>query len=108
MMNKDEIINILNKVMSLVEADQAEVVMLGGESALTGFANNFIHRNVSEDNYSLNVRVAIGKKIGVSSTNDFSEDGLKKTIETAQDIAKLQKENDKFVSFARNEEFAFP
>lgn len=108
MMNKDEIINVLNKVMSLVEADQAEVVMLGGESALTGFANNFIHRNVSEDNYSLNVRVAIGKKIGVSSTNDFSEDGLKKAVETAQDIAKLQKENDKFVSFARNEEFEVP
>lgn len=108
MMKKEEILEVLNRAMSYVEADQVELLMLGGESALTGFANNYIHRNVAEENYSLNIRVAFGKKVGASSTNDFTGEGLRKAVESAQNIARLQKENENFVSFAKNEAFEMP
>lgn len=103
MITKDEIQEILNKTMSLIKADQAELLLIGGESSLTGFANNYIHRNVKENSYSLSLRVAYGKKIGAASTDDFSPEGLESLVESAQNIAKLQKENENFVSFAKND-----
>jgi len=103
MITKEEIQEILNKALSLVSAEQAELVLFGGESSLTGFANNYIHRNVKENNYSLNLRVAYGKKVGASSTNNFSTEGLESLVEAAQNIAMLQKENENFVSFAKDE-----
>ena len=39
---------LLQKVLSYSHAEQTEVVYLGTESALTRFANNFIHQNVAE------------------------------------------------------------
>src|SRR6266566_4526775 len=46
---------LLQKVLSYSHAEQTEVVYLGTESALTRFANNFIHQNVAESNHELRV-----------------------------------------------------
>jgi len=104
MMTRDDIEGILKKAISFSEGDQTEVVLYGGTSYLTGFANNYIHRNVGENNYSLSVRVAFGKKIGSASVNNFSEGALKDVVKRANEIAKLQKENPNFISFAKPEE----
>jgi hypothetical protein len=44
---------LLEKVLGYSQAEQTEVVYLGTESALTRFANNFIHQNVAESNHEL-------------------------------------------------------
>jgi len=103
-MNKENILEILNKAMSFSKADQVEVVIVGGVSYLTGFANNYIHRNVGEENYELSVRVVFGKKIGASSTSDLSYEAIKACVENAENIAKLQKDNEEFVSLPKNYE----
>ena len=102
-MTRDQIETILQKTVSFSEGDQTEAILYGGTSYLTGFANNYIHRNVGENNYSLSVRVAFGKKIGSASVNDFSEGALKDVVKRAVEIARLQRENPNFVSFAKPE-----
>ena len=102
-MTRDQIETILQKAVSFSEGDQTEAILYGGTSYLTGFANNYIHRNVGENNYSLSVRVAFGKKIGSASVNDFSEGALKDVVKRAVEIARLQRENPNFVSFAKPE-----
>ncbi len=89
---------LAKQALSYSKADQTEVLVLGEDSALTRFANSYIHQNVHESNTTARVRVAIGKKIGVAATNDIGEAGLKRAVESATTIASLQQENPDFVS----------
>ncbi len=101
MIGKTRVLELLRKVISRSEADQTEVLLLGGKSYLTGFANNYIHRNVGSENYTINIRVAFGKRVGAATANGFSEEILNKVLKDAIYIAKNQKENPDFVSFAK-------
>ena len=98
MRGEKEIRTILERVLSLSKADQTEVLYVGGDTHLTRFANSHIHQNVSESNAELRVRVAVGKRIGVASTNDLSANGLGKAVESAQMIARFQPERPDFRS----------
>jgi PmbA protein len=83
-------------VIAASKADQTEVVVSGGGSALTRFAGNTIHQNVAEENVSVTIRAIVGKRIGVASSNDVSPRGLKTLARTALDIAKHQPETPDF------------
>lgn len=78
--------------------DQAEVVYLGEESALTRFANSEIHQNVAESNAVVNIRLVFGQRIGVASTNRLDDEGLRRIAETAEHLGRLQAENPEFRS----------
>ena len=71
MIGKEKILETLDSVLKDSEADQTEAVYIGGESGLTRFANSTIHQNVFEVNSKIYFRTALGKKIGVASTNSF-------------------------------------
>ena len=90
--------NLLQKVLSYSHAEQTEVVYLGTESALTRFANNFIHQNVAESNHELRVRAVVGKRIGVATTNRLDDHSLQHVAEQALEIARLSPENPEFHS----------
>lgn len=98
MLGQDKIREIADKVLKMSEADQTEVVFYGDTSALTRFANNYIHQNVLETNTNVNIRMVMGKKIGVASTNDLSDDGLRKAVDNAATITRFQLENADFKS----------
>jgi PmbA protein len=89
---------LLQKVLGYSKAEQTEVVYLGTESALTRFANNYIHQNVAESNHELRVRAVVGKRIGVATTNRLDDDSLRGVAEQALAIALLQPENPEFHS----------
>lgn len=98
MLGERKVQALTKQVLSYCKADQTEVLVLGEDSALTRFANSYIHQNVFESNAEVRVRVVIGKKIGVAATNDLSEAGLKKAVESAVTIARFQQDNPDFVS----------
>lgn len=101
MIGKKEARQLVNFVIKGSEADQVEVSILNHKQALTRFANNYIHQNVSESNSSITVRVAFGKKLGIASTNSIETRKIKETVEWAEKIAQLQKENKDFVSLPK-------
>jgi len=107
MIGKEKALEILKKALSYSQADQTEAVLLGERSYLTGFANNYIHRNVGSEDYQLNIRVAFGKKVGAASANVSDEESIQKVVKDAETVAKFQKENPDFVSFAKKEEVEF-
>lgn len=90
--------SLLQKVLSYSRAEQTEVVYLGTESALTRFANNFIHQNVAESNAEVRVRAVVGKKVGVATTNRLDDASLRRVVEQALEIANIQPENPEFHS----------
>lgn len=69
-------------------ATEAEALVSFDHAQLTRFANSEIHQNVAETNGSLNLRVAIGKRVGVASSNRVDDEGLRRLAETATAIAR--------------------
>jgi len=98
MLGPDKVKEIANQVLALSKADQTEVIFNGTDSALTRFANSYIHQNVAEANAEIRVRLVYGKRIGVASSNDLSPEALKRTVDTARAIAQRQPENPEFKS----------
>lgn len=79
-------------------ADQTEVVLLAEDSYLTRFANSFVHQNVAERNHTITVRAVFGKRMGLATTNRLDPAEIRRTVEMACRIAKLQRENKDFIS----------
>src|SRR5262245_6651842 len=69
-------------------ATEAEGFASVEAAQLTRFANSEIHQNVAETNVQLNLRVAIGRRVGVASSNRIDDDGLRRLAETAVAIAR--------------------
>jgi PmbA protein len=83
---------LADQILAKSKADQTEVLFQAGDSALTRFANSYIHQNVAESNTAVRLRVVIGKRTGVATTNDVSAAGLDKALETAVLVAGFQPE----------------
>ena len=86
---------IAETVLGLAERDgatEAEVLVMGDDSALTRFANSEIHQNVAETNVAINVRFVVGRRVGVASTDRIDADGLRSVAGRAGEIARASAE----------------
>ena len=84
--------------LSLSRADQTEVVVIGETAQLTRFANSSIHQNVAKEDVDFRVRVVVGKKIGIATTDDLTDEALRDAVEAATTAARYQQDNPHFVS----------
>ena len=98
MLGEHQLKQIAEAVLRTAKADQTEVLIQADDQQLTRFAENTIHQNVAETNVEVRVRSVIGKKIGVASGNDLSEEALAKLVRNAEAIAGFQQENPEFRS----------
>src|SRR3954453_13757438 len=71
---------------------EAEALVTSEDSALTRFANSEIHQNVAETNVGINLRVVVGKRVGVASTGRTDAEGLRRLAESAVAIARVVEE----------------
>ena len=76
------------------DVTEAEALVTAEDSALTRFANSEIHQNVAETNVSINLRVVVGKRVGVASTGRTDPEGLRRLAENAIAIARVVEELD--------------
>ena len=84
-------LSLAERAVALAEAaggTEVEAVVSDERAQLTRFANSEIHQNVAETNGSINLRVAIGKRVGVASSNRLDDEGLRRLAETATAIAR--------------------
>lgn len=98
MLGQKRIKEIADSILSRSTADQTEVVILADDSYLTRFANSTIHQNVAETDAEVRIRVVLGSRIGVATTNNLADEALAATLENALAIARLQPENPDFKS----------
>ena len=103
--SKSEFKKVADKIFSLSSADETEILLFKTESALTRYAENYIHQNVSNESVHLRVRTIIGRKTATASTNSFSEDALKQTVDSALSSTKLQKDNPKLLPLPKPQEY---
>jgi len=90
MLTRDQAAEIFEQIKKYSTADEVEAMIYGGKFALTRFANNTIHQNVAEENYSVSVRTAFGGRTARATTNKFDSDSLKRVVQASETLAKVQ------------------
>ena len=74
----------------------ADICLTASEQALTRFANNRIHQNVSHQDGVAQIRVAVGRRQGRAATNNLSAGGLSDAVRQAGEYARLMPEDADF------------
>jgi predicted Zn-dependent protease len=101
MLGESEARRIVERTIAASRADQTEVELFWHASALTRFANNYIHQNVEQTDVDVRVRAVIGQKIGIASTNEVDDESLARVAQQAYELAQHQRENEDFRSLPR-------
>ena len=98
MMGREGALRLLKRLVQESPADQTEGLLLTEDSSLTRFTQSTIHQHVTERNGTLILRVVLGKKIAVVTTNLLNYPSLKHSLQKAISLAKIQHPNEGFIS----------
>lgn len=92
---------LLTMALEHSSAEQTEVSMYLGRSALTRFANSTIHQNMLFENGVVRVRAVFGKKVAEGTSNRIDEQGIRALVDSVVEMARLQDENKDFISLPK-------
>jgi PmbA protein len=106
MLGRDQANDIFDKLRRLSQADEIELLISGGRSALTRFANNTIHQNVAEEEYHISVRSAFGNRTARASTNKHDDDSLRRVVQSSEALAGVQYPDPDLLPMPTKEEVA--
>ena len=95
---------IFDRIKKFATVDEVEVLFASTNYSLTRFANNTIHQNVAEANEIASIRVAFDGKTARATTNRFDDDSLKRAVQSAENIAKVQDPNPDLLRMASADE----
>lgn len=93
MLSEKDARQLIQQVLQLCGDDPAQALLVAEESALTRFANNYIHQNVAERDHSLAVQIFHGKRAGMATTNRTEARALEAFVEQARASAAASPEN---------------
>lgn len=82
-------------------ADDYSLFIYRSDEQQTRYAQNMITQNMSGVKYAVRLSVAYGNKTGMARINSLKEEDLLNMIETAQNIAKLNKPDPEYVPSAK-------
>ena len=68
---------------------ECEATVGGGETALTRFANSFIHQNVGDSGHTADLRVAVDGRVARGTTNRLDDESLSSLVERTLEVASL-------------------
>jgi PmbA protein len=90
MLTREKAHDIFQLLRRHSSCDEVELMIGGGASALTRFANNGITQNVAEENYALSVRVNFDGRTARATTNKTDDESLRRVVLQAEALAKVQ------------------
>ncbi|MGC2695961.1 MAG: TldD/PmbA family protein [Candidatus Angelobacter sp.] len=104
MLDKNQAEKIFEKVKKYSSVAEVEVIFSSTDFALTRFANNTIHQNVSEVNEVASIRVAFDGKTARATTNRFDDESLKRAVQSAENMARVQEPDPELLPMAKADE----
>ena len=90
MLDQSKAEKIFERVKKYSSVPNVEILFASTDFSLTRFANNTIHQNVAEVNEVASIRVAFDGKTARATTNRFDDEGLKRAVQSAESIARVQ------------------
>src|SRR5580765_3284524 len=104
MLDQSRAQQIVDKVKKFASVPEVEILFSSTDFSLTRFANNTIHQNVSEVNEVASIRVAFDGKAARATTNRFDDASLKRAVQSAEGIARVQEPDSDLLPMASAEE----
>ncbi|HMK31329.1 MAG TPA: TldD/PmbA family protein [Terriglobales bacterium] len=106
MLTADQASDLFSRLLRYSQADETELLIAGGRSALTRFANNSITQNVAEENYILSLRLNFGGRTARATTNRFDDASIRRLVESASSLARVQHPDPDLLPLADQSAFA--
>jgi predicted Zn-dependent protease len=97
MLNEQEAKKLIDKVLAFSKADEINVAVSGGRVGNIRYARNTVSTSGEADNLSLVVTSFFGKRSGTATINEFDDASLEKTVQRAEEIARLAPENPEYL-----------
>jgi PmbA protein len=104
MLDKPKAQELFDRIHKFCTSGELEVIFSSTHHSLTRFANNTIHQNVAELNEVASIRVAFDGKTARATTNRFDDDSLKRAVQLAEGIARVQEPDPDRLPLAKSEE----
>src|SRR3954471_24634887 len=104
MLNPDKAQSIFDRAKKLTTADDIELIIGGGRSALTRFANSTIHQNVAEEGFVISVRTVIDGKTARATTNKTDDDSLRRAVKSAEELTRVQERDPDLLPMASQQD----
>src|SRR4051812_42083111 len=98
-LTEDECKAILKKALSYSKADECEVNINGGDSANIRYARNSVSTSGSLSPTTLAISSAFGKKLGIVTLNEYTDEAIASAVKRSEDLAKLAPENPEYMPF---------
>ncbi len=93
MLTREQSASIFDRLRKFTSADEIELLVSNGRSALTRFANNTIHQNMAEEETHISVRVSFGGRTARATTNKHDDESLRRVVRSAEALARVQNED---------------
>lgn len=88
---------LLKKVLSYSKADECEVNISGERRGNLRYARNEVSTSGALINQNLEVMSSFGKKVGITTIDEFDDESLEKVVRRSEELARLAPENPEHV-----------
>jgi PmbA protein len=105
MLTREKVQDTFDRIRKFATADEVELLIGGGKTALTRFANNTIHQNVAEENYVLSVRTVFEGRTARATTNRFDDESIRQCVKASEALARVQQPDADLLPVAGPEAF---
>jgi predicted Zn-dependent protease len=108
MLDQTKAQTIFDKLRKFSSAPDVEAIFSSNNYSLTRFANNTIHQNVAESNEVASIRIAFDGKTARATTNRLDDESLKRAVQSAEGIARVEEPDPDRLALAKAEEGKIP
>jgi predicted Zn-dependent protease len=95
--SREEAQRICERALSFSRADQARINLQSSDTGNTRFAQNQMSTSGDATNATLTVTSALGTKVASATTNIFTDDSLRRVVQTSEQLANLVPENEEYM-----------
>src|SRR5476651_1239436 len=99
---------LMKKALAYSKAEQCEINLNGSDSGNIRYARNTVSTSGNVSQTSMAISSAFGKKLGVTTLNEFDDANLEKAVRLSEDLAHLAPENPEFMPFLGQQTYAAP
>ncbi|HEX6048883.1 MAG TPA: TldD/PmbA family protein [Gemmatimonadaceae bacterium] len=88
-LSRDEARSLIERIVKMSKAESVQVNIGGGYSANVRFADNQMSTAGGITNFTVVIQSSFGKKHAVVTTNDISDEALRRAVESSEKLARL-------------------
>jgi len=97
---------ILTKVLSFSKADECECNLNGQLTGNIRYARNTVTTAGEVSDLTLSVQSTYGKKVGVTTINEFDDASLEKVVRRSEELAKLAPDNPEYMQNLKPQKYS--